>query len=141
MSNQRSDSHQTLIFFDGVCGLCNRWVDWLVIRDQRRDRLRFASLQSEAAQLLLTNTETQDLDSIVVVTSNGAKLRKSDAVLAILGQLGTVERLFAKAAQRLPLGLRDSIYDIVAKYRYLVFGKRDICRLPTPSERHKFLDS
>ena len=133
-----------LVLYDGVCGLCNRLVQFLLKRD-KRDRFRFASLQSEFARALLTRhgVDPHDLDTVYVVTNHEQPdetlLARSDAILYLLAELGGIWSL-AGAGRVLPRGLRDAIYKIVARNRYRVFGKHESCMLPEPKHRAKFLD-
>ncbi len=129
-------THPTVVFFDGVCNLCNGFVDYLVKLD-RKGRLRFASLQGEAAHELL-GAEADALASIVVVR-DGEVFRESDAVLQIGLSLGGIHANGARVARIFPRGLRNFIYRLVARNRYSLFGKRDTCRIPNADERAKFL--
>jgi predicted DCC family thiol-disulfide oxidoreductase YuxK len=133
-----------IVFYDGVCGLCNRLVQFLLKRD-RHDRLRFASLQSEfAASLLMRHgLDSRDLDTVYLVLdykqSSERVLARSDAILYLLRQLGGVWGI-AGLGRVLPKWVRDGIYKIIAGNRYRVFGRYDKCLLPEDKQRHKFLD-
>jgi predicted DCC family thiol-disulfide oxidoreductase YuxK len=133
-----------IVFYDGVCGLCNRLVQFLLKRD-RHDRLRFASLQSEFAASLLKRhgLDSRDLDTVYLVLdykqSSERVLARSDAILYLLRQLGGVWGI-AGLGRVLPKWVRDGIYKIIAGNRYRVFGKYDNCLLPEEKHRHKFLD-
>jgi predicted DCC family thiol-disulfide oxidoreductase YuxK len=137
--NQRAPARNQLpvIFFDGVCGLCNAWVDFVVARD-RQGRFRFSPLQGEAARDWLQMTPETSLDSVALVDAAGVH-RKSDAVWRILAQLGGVWRPLAWLLRLMPRPVRDWGYDFVARRRYKWFGKKETCRLPTPAERERFL--
>jgi predicted DCC family thiol-disulfide oxidoreductase YuxK len=138
-----SDS-KPIVLYDGVCGLCNRLVQFLLKRDTH-DRLRFASLQSEFAHRLMTRhgLDPHDLDTVYLVKnheqSNEILLARSDAILQMLTQLGGIWGL-AGIARLLPRVFRDAVYKLVARNRYRVFGKFDSCMLPEPKHRGKFLD-
>jgi predicted DCC family thiol-disulfide oxidoreductase YuxK len=123
-----------VVFFDGVCGLCSRSVDFILARD-RTGAIRFAPLQGETAARELGDRR---IDSIVV-REGGRLYRRSAAVLRIASALGGVWRLLAALARPIPRPLRDLLYDVIARHRYRWFGKRDTCRLPTPEERARFL--
>lgn len=125
------------IFFDGVCNLCNGFVDFLVSRDHERKFL-YGPLQGETAKALLGERHIRDLRT-VVLWNQGEILEKSDAALAALQQLGGIW-VFSRVFWLVPRPLRDLVYDFVASNRYRLFGKRDSCRLPTPEERVLFLD-
>jgi predicted DCC family thiol-disulfide oxidoreductase YuxK len=136
---------RTLVLYDGVCGLCNRLVYFLLRHDQL-DRLRFASLQSEFAQLRLQHhgLNNRDFDSVVVLADfdqpNQRVLVRSAAVLETFEQLGGVWKALARLAARLiPESIREALYRAIAKRRYKIFGKYDECPAPRPQDRHKFL--
>ena len=133
-----------IVLYDGVCGLCNHLVQFLLQRD-KRDRFRFASLQSEFAQAVMIRhrLDPHDLDTVYVVKDHNQPtetlLARSDAILYMLKQLGGIWSV-AAVARVLPRALRDAIYKIVARNRYRLFGKHESCMLPEPEPRAKFLD-
>ncbi len=133
-----------IVLYDGICGLCNRLVQFLLKRDTH-DRFRFASLQSEFANNLLTHhgLDPNDLDTVYVVKDHGQSderlLARSDAVLFMLTQLGGFWQV-ARLARALPGALRDAVYKVVARNRYRIFGKYESCMLPEAKHRAKFLD-
>ena len=128
-----------VIFYDGVCGLCDRTVRFVLRRDHA-GRFRFATLQSDyaAAALARHGRDATDLDSVCLLLDPDGPgerlLAKSDAVLAILDGLGGVWRL-AAAARWLPRGWRDAAYDALARRRYRWFGRFDQCPIPSPELR------
>ena len=127
-----------VILFDGVCGLCDRWVSFVLKRD-RRCTFRFAALQSEAgASLLRAHGLPRDQLSSVVLIAGGRAYLKSAAILEMLRGLGLPWSL-AVAGAALPVGFRDRLYDFVARNRYEWFGRTDTCRIPSPAERARFL--
>ena len=133
-----------IVLYDGVCGLCNRLTQFLLKRD-RHDRLRFASLQSEFAAAILKRhgKDTHDLDTVYVVKDyeepNERLLARSDAILCLGQQLGGIWSL-AGLGKVLPRFLRDWVYNLVARNRYRVLGKYESCMMPEPKHRRKFLD-
>ncbi len=134
-----------IILYDGVCGLCNRLVQFL-LRHDKQARLRFASLQSDfAAKVLLRHgIDPKDLDTLHVIENyerpNERVLQRSDAILRAGRELGGFWSASAAVAQVIPRSLRDVIYRFVARNRYRVFGKYDSCMLPDPNQRSRFLD-
>ena len=134
-----------ILLYDGVCGLCNRLTQFVLQRD-RDDRFRFASLQSPFAARVLGRHEVNpgDLDTVYVVLDfdqPGEHLvSRSDAVLVILQNLGGSWRLSATLSRTLPQGLRNWLYNLVARHRYSVFGKLEACQLPDARHAQKFLD-
>ncbi len=133
-----------IVLYDGVCGLCNRLVQFL-LRHDRHDRLRFASLQSDFAAVILQRhgADSRDLDTVYVVVGYEEQdeklLARSDAILSLGGSLGGIWSL-AILGKVLPRFLRDALYNLVARNRYSVFGKFDSCMMPEGRYRRKFLD-
>lgn len=142
MSNPEVESDSFLICFDGHCLLCNSWVDFLIKRD-RKNVFTFTSLQSNGGRNALlrhgySECTLEALESIVVLKADQVSIR-SDAVIEILVALGGIYKI-SKLLILIPSSLRNLVYDTVAKRRYRWFGRRDICRIPSPEESHKFLE-
>jgi predicted DCC family thiol-disulfide oxidoreductase YuxK len=117
-----------IVFFDGICVLCNRSVDFLLKKD-RKKRLKFASLQSDSATGFLKNLQNHPLaDDTIIFYDEGRIFSKSTAVLKIAGYLGLPYSAFAVFLV-IPRRWRDWIYDIIARNRTRWFGKRDTCRV------------
>ncbi len=126
-----------VVFFDGVCGFCNWWVDFLLTRD-RDGELMFAPLQGVTAEQLLTETERTELSSLVFWTATGAH-RKTAAVVRILWRLPGIWPVLGTLLWLIPRPLRDWGYGVIARNRYRLAGKREACRMPTAAERSRFL--
>jgi predicted DCC family thiol-disulfide oxidoreductase YuxK len=133
------DHRSPVVFFDGECGLCNRFVQFLLAFDKQHV-FKVAPLQGITAKRTLPERLRENLTSLVVVTSEGSVLTKSRAVMAVLGGIGGIWRLLQIIGSWLPPAILDSVYDAVAARRYRWFGKLDTCRLPTSEEREYFLD-
>lgn len=131
------DTSKPIVFYDGLCGFCDQSVQFL-LRIDRRKRLFFAPLQGSTAKNLLDPTLTQDLDSIVFL-SQGNVRQRSSAILAILQTVGGAWRL-TWPLSIIPRFLRDGVYQILAQNRYRWFGRLDQCRLPSTSQKSRFLD-
>jgi predicted DCC family thiol-disulfide oxidoreductase YuxK len=127
----------SVIFFDGVCNLCNWIVDFLIRRDKKHV-LRYAPLQSQAAKDLLDRKYVEALPSVVFLDNKGT-YQRSEAVLRAAAKLGGIWKA-SKWFLIIPRPLRDAVYNWIGSNRYKWFGKRDSCRLPTPQERAMFLD-
>lgn len=126
-----------ILFFDGVCGLCNWAVNFVIARD-RLARVRFAPLQGETAARQIGMTPDQPLNSMVLLDADGQH-RRSDAAWRLLMILGGVWKLMGWCLRIIPRPVRNFGYDFMARHRYRWFGKKESCRLPTPEERARFL--
>jgi predicted DCC family thiol-disulfide oxidoreductase YuxK len=133
-----------LVLYDGVCGLCDRLLQFLLRHDRRRV-FRFAALQSDVGRSLVRR-HGGDPDAIttlyVVADYERAAARaftRSDAALFVAGELGWPWRL-ARVLRVVPRPLRDVAYDAVARRRYRLFGRFDQCQIPTPEFRSRFID-
>ncbi len=132
-----------LVLFDGVCVFCEGAVRWIMKRDPDA-RIRFAPLQGEtAAALRRAHPQLpESIDSMVYVESR-------DGVESIHLRSAAAFRIFAQIRgpwrglawlRILPRFLTDRAYDAFARVRYRLFGKRDVCLVPNPEERDRFLD-
>jgi predicted DCC family thiol-disulfide oxidoreductase YuxK len=134
-----------ILLYDGVCGLCNRFVQFILRRD-RHAIFHFAPLQSALAAGILArhNASPTNLDSVYVVLNHELPdehlLSRSEAVLFVLEQLGGLWRLAAFLLRLVPNLLRDAIYATVARNRYSIFGCSETCTLPSDADRSRFLD-
>lgn len=126
-----------IVFFDGVCGLCDRSVRLLVALDRHR-RLRYAPLQGETARQLLATSDGQEFSSIVF-RERGLRYEQSDAIWRILRAVGGAWGICGLFLRLIPRAFRDFGYRVVARNRYSWFGRHESCRLPTSGERELFL--
>lgn len=125
-----------IVFFDGICGLCNGFIDFLLVKD-KNDVFVYAPLQGETAQKKLSKKDLENIHTIIYLEGDKTYYQ-SDAVFKILDGLGGLWKLFI-VLKIVPKFIRDHIYNFIAKHRYKWFGKKDTCRLPTPEERNKIL--
>ena len=126
-----------IVFFDGVCGLCNSSVDFLM-RHDRAGRMRFAPLQGETAARMLPEADRLHLGSMVLV-HHAKTYRKSAAVVRALWQLGGCWSVAAGMLWLIPAPLRDLGYSAVAAMRFRLGGRKESCRMPTAEERGRIL--
>ena len=118
-------------------GGCNRFVDFVIRTDSSRE-IFFSPVQGEtAAEFSLYQNEPPREWKIVYVDKNGVH-EGADAVLLVLRRLGGFWKLPALLIY-IPRPVKDCFYSIVSRNRYRIFGKRDICRVPSPEERERFL--
>lgn len=129
---------KSIIFFDGVCNLCNASIDFVIQRD-KYDQLLVGALQEDLSRKILSNFKVREdyLDSLVLL-EKGVIYYKSSAALKIAKHLsGLWPALYLLIF--IPKFLRDPIYNWIGNNRYRWFGKKNTCRLPTPAEKAKFL--
>lgn len=129
-----------LIVFDGVCNLCNNWVTYVIKRD-KKDQFRFAPLQSNIGKQIIETykIDTTKTDSILLYSQEKGLSYKSTAVLKIAIGLGFPQSLM-RIFYIVPPVIRNWVYDFIAKNRYKWFGKKDVCMIPTPELKSKFLE-
>ncbi|MEK6477891.1 thiol-disulfide oxidoreductase DCC family protein [Catalinimonas sp. 4WD22] len=138
-NNSESSPDFDIVLFDGVCNLCNHAVNFIIVRDQHK-RFKFASLQSQSGIELLKkhHISTRSIDSLVLIRKNKAFI-KSTAALKIARDLdGLWSTLYIFIL--IPAPIRDRIYELVAHYRYKIFGKSESCRYPSDELKTRFLE-
>jgi predicted DCC family thiol-disulfide oxidoreductase YuxK len=137
-------SHPILLY-DGVCGPCNRFVQFVLRRD-RNAVFRFASLRSAFAATILARhaASPSDLDTLYVVVDHELPdeylLSRSGAAIFVLKQLPGAWPLLAFLMQLVPKFLRDPAYNVVARNRYRLFGRSEVCAVSSEQDRSRFLD-
>lgn len=131
--------NKKIVLFDGVCNLCNGAIQFIIKHD-KKDVFRFASLQSDFGKKLMEERgiDPESLESVIMIDPGIAYYRKSTAALEIAKDLSggySALHLFIY----LPEFLRDPVYDLIGKYRYQWFGKKEQCMIPSPELKKKFL--
>ena len=131
-------SDKIVVLFDGVCNLCNGSVQSIIKRDPS-SKFLFASLQSEygQSQLIKFGLDPAQLHSIIVI-QNGKFYERSDAALIIASNLTRPWPLL-RIFRIFPRFIRDWAYDVIAKNRYKMFGKRESCMIPSPEMKARFV--
>ncbi len=134
-----TSENKKIILFDGVCNLCNTWIQF-VIKHDKKDVFRFAALQSEFGKNIIKeiNIDTSKIDSIILYESKNVYYYKSDAVIKIAQNLGFGYNLLV-VFKIIPKIIRNYIYDFIAKNRYKWFGRKESCMIPSPELKAKFL--
>lgn len=130
---------EAIILFDGVCNLCSGSVQFVIKRDPA-SYFKFASLQSDFGQQQLQKAglNQQSFHSIILIIGNKI-YQRSDAALEIAKKLSGAWPLLY-GFKILPRFLRDGVYNLIAKNRYRLFGKKDACWIPTPGLKSRFKD-
>jgi predicted DCC family thiol-disulfide oxidoreductase YuxK len=128
-----------IILFDGICNFCNFWVNYVIEKD-KNDLFRFASLQSEFGQSILSNLNLaeNDIDTFVLIESKKYFIRSTAALKVVKDISGWLKILYPFII--LPVFIRDSVYNLIAKNRYKIFGKSEFCRIPSETEKSKFIE-
>lgn len=131
--------NKKIILFDGVCNLCNSSVQF-VIKHDKKDVFRFVALQSDLGQEILEHIgiNPKNIDSIILYEPGVAYYYKSKAALEIAKNLGGFWH-FGTIFKIIPTGIRDQLYDYIAKNRYKWYGKKESCMIPTAELKSKFL--
>ena len=130
--------YERVIVFDGVCNWCNAWVRFTLDRDPH-GKFKFGTLQSPQAQQILNDLclPADDFETFLFL-EQGRVFIKSTAALKIVRQLSRLWPLLYIGIA-IPRPLRDAVYDYVARRRYRLMGKSETCRVPTPTERERFV--
>ncbi len=128
----------SIILFDGICNFCNASVN-RIIKNDKNNRFKFAALQSEKGVALQKNytIDYTKIDSIILIEGDNV-FYKSTAILKIVRHLGGAYSLLYGFII-LPPFIRDFFYDIIAKNRYKWFGKKEVCMIPSPKLKEKFI--
>lgn len=137
---QNLSPNKKIILFDGVCNLCNSAVQF-VIKHDKKDTFRFVALQSELGQEILAyiGIDAKNIDSIVLYEPGIAYYYKSDAALQIARSLDGLFS-FVTVFKIIPTGIRNYLYDYIARNRYGWYGKKESCMIPSPELKIKFLE-
>ena len=129
-------SKKDIVVFDGVCVLCNRFFNWL-IKNDKDEKFMYTNFQSDFSKK--NNLKLKDINSVAVIKTNGEKIYKVQAVYYILKK---IDRYFIIQIllKLLPLFLTNICYDLIANFRYRIFGKYETCIIPNENVRKKFIN-
>ncbi|MGG5211056.1 thiol-disulfide oxidoreductase DCC family protein [Chryseobacterium sp. MIQD13] len=130
------DKH--IVFFDGECGVCNFWVQWILERDGN-NQFMFASLQSDFGQKFLAERglETKAFNTLYLWKPGQYYLIKSRAVLQIANILGGIYKL-SIVGKIVPAFFSDQLYDLVSRNRMKLANQK--CFLPDRNQKKKFIE-
>ncbi len=135
----KKNQDKPIIFFDGVCNLCNSSLQFILKKDKNKLFL-FSSLQSDASKEILLQYSLENLAlNTIILLEDGKIYQKSTAILRIVKRLSGIYK-YGYVFIIVPSFIRDSIYSFIAKRRYKWFGKRDSCMLPNASVKLRFLE-
>ena len=125
-----------IVVFDGVCVLCNGFFNWL-IKNDKDEKFMYTNFQSDFSKK--NNLKLKDINSVAVIKTNGEKIYKVQAVYYILKKIDRyfIVRILLKL---LPLFLTNICYDLIANFRYRIFGKYETCIIPNENVRKNFIN-
>ncbi|KQO19641.1 thiol-disulfide oxidoreductase DCC family protein [Acidovorax sp. Leaf78] len=128
-----------IVVFDAQCLLCNGWVQF-ILRHDRAGRIRFASMQGATGRQLLADAglRVDSLQTLLVIDGDRS-WQHTAAILRVLHALGWPWRL-AWVGWLVPAPLRDALYRWVARNRYRIWGRSEVCMVPSPETAARFLD-
>ena len=132
-----NEAQKPIIFFDGVCGMCNAFVN-LILRVDRRQTFLFAPLQGATAREMLPPLSDDAREWSMIYVDEAGVHDQSDASLEVYRRLGGFWRLVS-LLRYVPRALRNPVYRVIARHRYHWFGKKDSCRVPSQDEQTRFL--
>ena len=129
-------SKKDIVVFDGVCVLCNRFFNWL-IKNDKNEKFMYTNFQSNFSKK--NNLKLKEINSVAVIKTNGEKIYKVQAVYYILKKIDRyfIVRILLKL---LPLFLTNICYDLIANFRYRIFGKYETCIIPNENVRKNFIN-
>lgn len=127
--------HERIVYYDGVCGLCNKFVNFLIKKDVA-EKLRYAPLKGKAAQAI---PKVYDQVDSVIYSQGGRFYIKSNAALRVLYDLGGIYKM-TMIFKIIPRFVRDWVYDFIAKRRYERYGKLESCPIPEKKLSHLFIE-
>jgi len=128
-----------IVVFDGICNFCSAAVRFIVRRDHKV-RFRFVPMQSDLGEKLLVNYNFDPTDvQTFLLIKNGVAFDRTNAALEIVKAFPWFWQSL-RILRLLPKPFRDWFYNLLAKYRYQWFGKKDRCMIPDADIRNRFLD-
>ena len=133
-----------VLLYDGVCGFCNRLVQF-VLRHDRERIFRFASLQSSFGSRVLTlhGVDSSAMRTAYVLEAGDqgqVLLQQSEAILFVMARFGGIWGVLAQTVRLVPLRIRNWAYNVITHHRYRIFGRYENCPLPSAADRERFLD-
>ena len=126
-----------IILFDGVCNLCNKLVSFLIKHDEN-NIFHFAAMQTEVGEKIIDEYNLTDNIKSIILIKKGITYFKSDAIIEIAKQINGWPQIL-KYGFLIPKFLRDGIYNLIAKNRYYLFGKKEACPTPSEDDRKRYI--
>ncbi len=133
------EKYRQVIFYDGVCILCNRFIRF-VLRWDRKKEIYISPLQSAFAGAVLKNFDIDPgkLDTVVFY-KNGRIHTRSDVVFSVFRSFGFPWTIL-NVCELIPRKVRDDVYNWVARNRYGWFGKAsETCPIPDAAQKRQII--
>lgn len=132
------DIQDLVIFFDGVCNLCNSTINY-VIDHEPKGYFKLCTLQSEKGEVFLKNYNLipKEVKTVILYENNRLYTRSTAALKIAKRFKGPVKVVWIFII--IPRFLRDPVYNYIARNRYRWFGIRDQCRVPNPEIQNRFI--
>jgi predicted DCC family thiol-disulfide oxidoreductase YuxK len=137
MQTHKHAPNEPIVFFDDLCVLCSGSV-LLLIRLDRKKKLKFSSLQGRLSQTIEALQPYKSMQSVVFLNEQGAHTR-TEAVIQILKQLGGLYWFLGQLLSVFPTSFLNIFYDFIARNRYRIFGKNEVCMVPSAEVRDRFI--
>lgn len=138
--NNHLEKEQSVLFFDGICAVCNRSVQFILSQESEK-KLLFATLQSSVAKNVedYFDLDFDAINSLALYHKHNVFV-KSTAVLKLIPFFKWYWQVF-RILWIIPIPIRDFLYDWIAQHRYTWFGKTDSCIIPHPDDKSRFIDT
>ncbi len=123
---------------DANCALCARAATWIA-RNDRGNAIRIVPIQSGVGRALLRHYGLDPYDPATwLFVDHGAAFTSLSAVARAARHMGPGWRMLS-VLDRLPRSVADRLYGFVARNRYHLFGRANLCTLPDPAVRARLV--
>ncbi len=141
MYTKKQASLEMIVLYDGICLFCEGWVNFVIDRTQKTSNIQFTPLEfvTLSTEIQSRLNQSGNNDSIVCISSDNKIHLKSDASLIVMRQLTAPYNTIAMVLQLIPRRFRNGVYDFIGKYRYKIWGKKNVCELPDGEKKKHFI--
>jgi predicted DCC family thiol-disulfide oxidoreductase YuxK len=131
--------NKNIVFFDGICNYCN-WFIRFLIKNDSKENLRFSSLQSNFAKRVIEDKNLENDLTTIIFIQDEKIFKKSDAIIRIFLFTNSKLKIFGYLIFIFPRFFRNFFYELFAKRRYSIFGKKEKCMAPEKNISHLFIE-
>ena len=134
----RFSDTRPIIVFDGHCGFCSAWVQF-VLKHDKAGKYRFISGQSQLGRALYEHygLDPENFESNILI-EDGRAYFKADGSIRMFVGLGAPWS-WVRLLRVIPNGLLEPAYELMARNRMRLLGRRDVCFAPSPHFKDRFL--